>query len=95
MFSTVDARAVRVLHEGPGAERELVLPRSLEDEADRAATLPTEARLRALAQALGRRPEHAGASLRVEAWEARFGPSLAPAPRLLRSLRVGPGVERP
>lgn len=95
MFSTVDARAVRVLQEGLGGERALALPRALEDEADRAAMLPTDARLRALAQALGRQPEHGGAGLRVEAWATSFDPSLEPAPRLLRSLRVGPAVGLP
>jgi hypothetical protein len=90
MFSTVDARDVRVLREGPGGEEEVRLPRSLRDEADRAAVLPTEARLRALARSVAARPELAGAALRVEAWESRFGPSLRPEPRLLRSLRVEP-----
>jgi hypothetical protein len=94
MFSTADARDVRVLRLEPRGEREVALPRDLDDEADRAATLPTDARLRALARALAERPENAGAALRVEAWEARFGPSLEPEPRLLRSLRVEPADAR-
>jgi hypothetical protein len=94
MFSTVDARDVRVLRLEPGGEREVALPRAFDDEADRAATLPTDARLRALARAVAERPGNAGAALRVEVWEARFGPALEPAPRLLRALRVEPAEER-
>jgi hypothetical protein len=89
MFATVDARAVRVLREADGAE--LALPPALEDDADRAAMLPTDARLRALAG----RPELAGGALRLEAWETRFGPGLAREPRLLRALSVDAGDARP
>ena len=92
MFSTIDAREVRVLREG--SEGALRLPRSLEDEADRAAMLPTEARLRALGRALQRRPEQAGAAVRIEAWETRFAPDLAREPRLLRSLQLDASDER-
>ncbi|HEX2486506.1 MAG TPA: hypothetical protein VHQ66_14445 [Myxococcota bacterium] len=90
MFSTIDAREVRALRGGA----ELRLPRSLADEADRAATLPTDARLHALALALRRQAEHGGAPLRVEAWETRFGPDLAREPRLLRSLEIDASGER-
>jgi|GEM_PF-3661827 len=99
MFATVDAREVRVLALAPLGERELGVPRFLRDEADRAATLPTEARMRALARALAPHPERAGAPLRIEIWETRFAASpeegLARRPERLRALVVDPEGARP
>lgn len=88
MFSTVDARALRALRLSEVGAVPLALPPSLEDAAQRARMLPSEARLRDLARALAETADAAGASIRVEVWERRFDAVMQPAPRLLRAVEI-------
>jgi hypothetical protein len=83
MFSTVDARSVVALRAGGASEERIPLPDELEDAAERCEALPGPARLQALADALAELPEQAGAVVRVEVWEAGFGPDLRPTWRPL------------
>lgn len=95
MFSTTDVFARRHLHAAlilDGARRELELPQALELELRRALALPSDARLRALADALlAGNPEDAphATAVSLAVYAADFDPrTLAPSGRLLRSLRV-------
>ena len=89
MFSTVDERQLSAWRVGPDGEAPLELPEELEDAAERAEALPSEGRLRALAEALASRA--AGGGVRVEVWEMRFGPAMEREPRRLGAAEVGPG----
>jgi hypothetical protein len=89
MFSTVDERRLLAWRVGPGGGRPLELPEELEDAADRAEALPSEARLRAVAQALGAAAPGEGA-LRVEVWETRFDTEMRPQARRLAAVEVDP-----
>jgi hypothetical protein len=85
MFSTVDERRLFAWRVEAGGLRRLELPNDLDDAAERAEALPSEARLRAIADSLVAR-EPGGGAVRVEVWEARFGPSMAPELHRLRSV---------
>ena len=63
MFSTVDERHFRALRIDAEGEQPVELPPELEDAAERAEALPSEARLRALAGALATDPALAGGDL--------------------------------
>ena len=95
MFSTNDGRFSRHLHAyalSPGLRIELELPIELEERVQAAVALPSEARLRALAQDLAplaasdfEPPE----SIRLEIFATRWdAATLAPAGILLRALEV-------
>jgi hypothetical protein len=91
MFSTLDHGSRRHLHAfivRPGVRREVLPPPALADEVKRALTLPSDARLRALAGALAEipTPDHgAAAAVQVQVWHTRFdSETLTPTSRLLR-----------
>ena len=95
MFSTNDNRFSRHLHAyglSPGLRIELVIPIELEERVQAAVALPSDARLRALAQELApladsdfEPPE----SIRLEVFATRWdAATLAPAGILLRALEV-------
>ena len=95
MFSTTDGRFARHLHAyglSPGLRIELEIPLELEERAQAAAALPSEARLRALARELAplatsdfEAPESIRLEVFVTRWDAR---TLAPSSVLLRALEV-------
>jgi hypothetical protein len=93
MFSTVDERRVLAVATERDAERPIELPEELEDAADRAAALPTGARLRAIAEALADDPPPGARAVRVEAWRMRFGPAFERRPQRLGAaeVEVAPG----
>ncbi len=93
MFSTLDHGSRRHLHAfivRPGLRREILPPAALADEVKRALTLPSEARLRALAGALAEIPtsDHgAAAAVQVQVWHTRFdSETLTPTSYILREL---------
>jgi hypothetical protein len=88
MFSTVDTREVHAWRISAGGEERLALPRDLEEAARRAEALPSERRVADLARDLARSGP-ADAGVRVEVWETRFGSSMRPEPRRLRSVTLG------
>ena len=94
MFSTVDERHFRALRIAAEGEQPVELPPELEDAAERAEALPSEARLRALAGALATDPALAGATLRAEVWETSFDAAMRPLPRRIAGVLVGPASER-
>jgi hypothetical protein len=104
MFSTTDGWGARHLHAvalSPAFRSSLEVPEELEEEAERALALPTEARLVALARALAERapsdlepPE----AIRIDVFARRHDPeTLAPHGELLRSveLRLGGAAAAP
>jgi hypothetical protein len=95
MFSTLDSRGGRVLRAvalGDGWEARLAIPAALEDAARRAAVLPSDARLDALARALAPlAPDdfEAPLALRIEVYTTEFARSdLRPSAVALRSREV-------
>ncbi len=95
MFSTLDAGGNRHLHataHRPGIRRELAIPTHLEEEALRALTLPSDKRLRALAQTLAELPSpDAGPldAIEIQVWTPSFNAkTLTPFGTRLHSLRV-------
>jgi hypothetical protein len=102
MFASTDSAAQRHLHAWvirPGSRRELEVPEALREELRRALALPTEARLRALAQQLAEREAEEAAdyegpaeAIELQVFRTRYDPeTLAPEGELLRSttLRLG------
>jgi hypothetical protein len=95
MFSTLDHGSQRHLHAflvRPGLRREVLPPASLVDAVKRALTLPTDARLHALAGALAEipTPDHGDATaVQVQVWRTRFdSETLAPTSHILRDYVV-------
>jgi hypothetical protein len=93
MFATIDSRSERhlvVFADSPGLIRELEIPESLEEEAERVRALPTEARMRSLARNLvsGARHRLPGLSrVRIQLWRTTYEPgTLARRDRLAREL---------
>jgi hypothetical protein len=95
MFSTTDGWGTRHLHAvalSPAFRSRLEVPEELEEEAERALALPTEARLLALARALAERaprdlepPE----AIRIDVFARLHDPeTLAPHGELLRSVEL-------
>jgi len=100
MFSTLDHGSQRHLHAfvlRPGLRREILPPESSEDEIKRALTLPTDARLRALAETFAEipTPDHGPATaVQVQVWHTRFDPeSLTPASQILREFTLPLTIE--
>jgi hypothetical protein len=93
MFSTVDERRLVAVAVGAQGEERIELPAALGDAAERAEALPTEARLRAIAEELAADPPPVARALRIEVWETRFGPAFEPRFERLRavSVEVPPG----
>jgi len=98
MFSTSDDaghRQLRIFVSAPGRSEELAIPPSLEDDAGRAAVLPSDARLSRLAQQVvdrERRHQRPVDAVRIEAWRTVYAPgTLAATRQLLRDFRW-PGV---
>jgi hypothetical protein len=91
MFATVDQRRLLAFEEGADGDRPLDLPAALDDAAERAEALPTQARLRAIARALARDPARDGAPVRVEVVEVDFDGAMRPHTRRLGVVRVRPG----
>jgi hypothetical protein len=104
MFSTTDGWGTRHLHAvalSPAFRISLEVPEHLQEDAERALALPTEARLLALAAALAERvprdfepPE----AIRIDVFARRHDPeTLAPRGELLRSveLRLDGGAAEP
>lgn len=89
MFSAPDRRWARVLEADGDA---LALPRGLRDLEKRALALPTRERLLTLGRAAA---GDAPRPVRVEVWEAHFGPEMAPRPRLLAAATLGPAPATP
>jgi hypothetical protein len=98
MFSTTDSsqgRRLRVTVSGPAGEREIDLPDPLWGEASLASILPSERRLRALAQAIAANQRRQGSGpisrVDVSVSHLRYDPrTLLPQPVILRehSLKV-------
>jgi len=95
MFSTTDGWGARHLHAyalRPGLRRELALPDELLEPVRRALAAPTEARLRALAEALAEQPSPDQGPLEaieLQVFARRYDPAtLAPSGELLRGLVV-------
>jgi hypothetical protein len=95
MFSTTDGRFARHVHavaQAPGLRTELEIPDAIAERARKAATLPDEARLRALALELAPYAEsefEPPESIRVEVFAARWDArTLAPTGVLLRAVEV-------
>lgn len=95
MFSTTDGWGARHLHAvalSPAFRTSLEVPEDLQEDAERALALPTEARLVALARALAERaprdlepPE----AIRIDVFARRHDPeTLAPHGELLRSVEL-------
>jgi hypothetical protein len=91
MFSTLDHGSRRHLHAfivRPGLRREILPPAALADEIKRALTLPSAARLGALAGALAEipTPDHgATTAVQLQVWHTRFdSETLTPTSQLLR-----------
>ena len=95
MFASTDAGATRHLHAfvlRPGLRREVRPPESLAEQVERTLTLPTQARLRALAAEIAEipTPDHGSpAAVEIQVWHTRFDPeSLAPAGHILRATEL-------
>ncbi len=91
MFSTLDDaphRSMRIVVEAPGRSEEVAIPLSIEDEAVKALTLPTDHRLRRLAQAVADRERRYGreaTTVRITVWKHDVDPvSLGFTPVVLR-----------
>jgi hypothetical protein len=98
MFSTSDDaghRQLRIFVSAPGRSEELAIPPSLEDDAGRAAVLPSDARLSRLAQRVAdreRRHQRPVDTVRIETWRTVYAKGTLLATRqLLREFRW-PGV---
>jgi hypothetical protein len=101
MFSTTDSsqgRHLRVTVSGPEGEREIAVPDPLWGEANLASILPSERRLRALAEAIAANQRRQGSGpisrVDVSVSHLRYDPrTLAPQPVILRehSLRIEGG----
>ena len=95
MFASTDAGATRHLHAfvvRPGLRREVRPPESLAEQVERTLTLPTQARLRALAAEIAEipTPDHGPpAAVEIQVWHTRFDPeSLAPSGHILRAIEL-------
>ena len=95
MFSTPDAprsRVVRAYVLTPGVRREIPVPDYLADAALRAAAMPTDSRLAALAREIADLPTPEAGPPRavvIEVWKAEYDPeTLAPSPRIVKSLEA-------
>jgi hypothetical protein len=88
MFSTVDERRLVAVSVGAQGEERIELPRALEDAAERAEALPTDARLRAIAEALAADPPPVARAVRVEVWETSFGTAFEPRYARLGAVQV-------
>jgi hypothetical protein len=92
MFSTADVWARRHFHatlEMPGALRELGIPLELRMQAREAMALPSDARLRALAEALAETAGEPGDAVSLTLYAKRFDrDTLAPSGEPLKSVRV-------
>jgi hypothetical protein len=95
MFASTDAGRARHLHAvvlRPGLEREVFVPDELQDLANRARTLPSDANLKALARELAQlpTPDYGPATgVRIQVWRTRYHPeTLVPQSHLLRGLVV-------
>jgi hypothetical protein len=93
MFSTTDdggRRWVRVYVTAPERSEEIAISPSLEDAADRAAVLPSDAALARLARRVVERERRNGRpvhEVRIEAWRTEFTPgTLAAFSRRLRDV---------
>lgn len=104
MFSTTDGWGARHLHAvalSPAFRSSLAIPEELEEEAERALALPTEARLLALAAGLAERAPRdlePPDTIRIDVYARRHDPeTLAPHGELLRSveLRLGEAAAEP
>jgi hypothetical protein len=91
MFSTTDdsgRRTVRVYVSAPGRSEEIVIAPSIEDDARRAAVLPTDARLTLLARRIVEREgryQRPVEIVRIETWRVDYEPvTLAATSRLIR-----------
>lgn len=91
MFSTLDHGSQRHLHAfilRSGLRREVLPSPALADEIKRALTLPSDARLRALAGKLAeiRTPDHGSVTaVQIQVWHTRFdSETLTPRSLLLR-----------
>jgi hypothetical protein len=100
MFSSQEASGTRHLHAfalHPGVRRELELPGELRDEISRALTLPTAARLRALADRLGVEDDPdfgVVEALELQVFGTRFDPvTLEPSGVLLRTIEAPRGPD--
>ncbi len=101
MFSTTDdsgRRRVRVFVTAPDRSEEIAISPSLEDAAARAAVLPSDGRLTALARRVVEREwrhERPVEAVRIETWRIDYAPgTLAPTARLTRDFgyRVDPSA---
>ena len=88
MFSTVDERRLVAVAVGAHGEEPIELPAAFDDAADRAEALPTERRLRAIAEQLAADPPPVARAIRVEVWETRFGPRFDPRFERLGAVQV-------
>lgn len=104
MFSTTDGWGARHLHAvalSPAFRTTLEVPEELQEDAERALALPTEARLLALAAALSERAPRdlePPDTIRIDVYARRHDPeTLAPHGELLRSveLRLGEAAAEP
>lgn len=98
MFSTTDSPARRHLHAWairPGLRSELEIPEQLEVPVRRALALPTDARLRPVAEALAQIEAEAGdpdaapvESILLQVFRVEYDADLIPGGELLRSFEV-------
>jgi hypothetical protein len=88
LFSTVDERRLVAVAVGAQGEERLALPEAFDDAAERAEALPSEARLRAIAEGLAADPPPVARAVRVEVWETRFGPAFEPRHERLGAVQV-------
>lgn len=95
MFSTPDApraRTVRAYVLTPGVRREIPVPKHLSTAALRAAAMPTDSRLAALAYKIAEIETPEAASPRavvIEVWKTGYDPeTLTPSPGIVKSLEV-------
>jgi hypothetical protein len=102
MFATTDVWARRHLHAyaiGPGFRRELEVPAALRSLHRRALALPTETRLRALAQGLLEEADFGGEpvdAVSVTVYGVRFDPAtMAPEGERLGGIELRADARRP
>ncbi len=95
MFATTDAWATRHLHVfaiRPGVRRELDIPPSLRKKVERVLTLPSDARLQALARQFAAVPtpdEGPLEAIELQVWATQFDPdTLAPSSAPIRFLTI-------
>ncbi len=101
MFATADAWATRHLHIfaiRSGVRRELAIPPSLRKEAERALTLPSDARLQVFARPFIDVPtpdEGSLEAIELQVWATQFDPdTLAPSSAPIRFFTVRPDEHR-